>query len=73
MSVSPDDADEIHRLFVEDLKAKLRSGEASPATLAVILKFLMHNKIEVGPANKEIEKLRRSFLETLPFSDPEEA
>lgn len=68
--VNPDDADEIHRLFVEDLKAKLRSGKASPATLAVILKFLMHNKIEVG-SGKEIEKLRRGFIESLPFSHEE--
>ena len=44
------DLNELHKLLAEELKARLLSGECSPAELNVIRQFLRDNHIDGLPA-----------------------
>lgn len=53
-----DTLQELHNAISEDLLAKIQSGEASAAELAVAVKFLKDNGIDCyAPANEKVSSL----------------
>jgi hypothetical protein len=59
---------ELHDLMVEDLIEKIKSGDATPATLNVARQLLKDNNIEALPTENSHLK---SLIEELPFDEEE--
>lgn len=61
---------ELHDLMVEDLIEKIKSGDATPATLNVARQLLKDNNIEALPAENSHLK---SLIEELPFDEDDKS
>ena len=61
---------ELHDLMVEDLIEKIKSGDATPATLNVARQLLKDNNIEALPTENSHLK---SLIEELPFDEDDKS
>jgi hypothetical protein len=60
--------EELHTSVAEELLARIKSGDAKPADLAVAVKFLKDNGVDALASNDS--PLKR-LAQVLPFSDTE--
>tara|TARA_Y100000114_G_C11548370_1_gene225998 strand:+ start:90 stop:308 length:219 start_codon:yes stop_codon:yes gene_type:complete len=60
---------ELHTLIIDDLLAKIRSGDAKSSDLEVARKLLKDNNIDALPVDNSP---LRSLMDELPFNDEKE-
>lgn len=59
---------ELYDIFVETLIEKVKSGEATPKELEIVMNFLKNNNIQAHNSHKGLTELTKAALD-LPFDD----